>query len=1131
MTTTGLTVVRSKTRPIVTSITASTTFSPTTLATLLNTTLNAYGARAYTPTPDVCRVETYEYGTTGQVGMVCVDTNGALMGFAPEIANNQIANTAFDTSDSVLGTPEFTWNTRETAGADDYIDLYENVALNGSTSDYRYTRGLAVQVKNPLTTLTTTPTAPAFGVYKPLDNYLNDALSLLDSGMNGYKYDRYIYLNRFALTNEDSLKLVYDGDSTTKIFDITLGYLCKPAVTGTAPGPYHDPYGISSIKVVNTDNSSLVNQFGSASNFFKGFKVLTKAQETLLWPADGATSSRSIQFRAKRWGPEGSYYGVRYVYPSAPNADVAVSATPGASGPNIDIQLPSGALRSGLVNGQKYAVEFSGTTATIYAGYKVNVTVLGGPIYRATLVASSGATITNVAVDDYLCVYSAGTTPNGLIKVTNLVSTTVFDFVYVSGAAAVAETNVRVIASDGTVPTTPVSFGSTVAGDIFYLAAGTGLQATLKSNPMSVNTFDSADGHWIKVWTNASVVNEGFRSIVTPGNLTIYPVDTSKTNTDTGTPNFATRINAATGNLWVEASTLNWYKLSVYNSSNLPVIKSTLDSYIIDTVGTGTYTQLVGGILYSSVSAVSSGHHNLVILGPGPSPLNWSSDHDWANERIYLVPTEPNSLQRYLGTSAVSGLGSNGDVTVTGIGEKLELTSSTLGSSGKIQIVHNSANGTAIPVITYPVTGTNQYLKVSASLGTGLGGLQWVALNNTEKIPLVKNWTTATKLAIANSSGDSIITRSVAGDAFAAYVSGGSAMSSKKWKIEKHGKFMCYVYLPSNSPTTPTFGTINEESQVVITGGADPANQGRFRIVRAIQSPNGTLQANRYAFWIENAAGVEEHSVTITTVEVFTGDSVLPGDTFVVNSAGLVNATNQGEWLVKSNNLGADSITVAGVMATQSATALGSVVGQISMMPSQPARMIKKVLGVAPDTDSTKLVVHLEGPLGAKYFTPAAGTYIENLDKLGFSAETQSGKDAYQVNTGLIAECNKVLYGDETNSTTYPGVLAKGDDLNISGPMVKRLTMSLGIRLTQGTESEVISAVQDAVAALINTNFVGKSISLSKIVRAAQNVPGVGSVVMLSPAMNSTTDTISVQSGEKTLCLDPKTDVLVSVLA
>ena len=107
--------------------------------------------------------------------------------------------------------------------------------------------------------------------------------------------------------------------------------------------------------------------------------------------------------------------------------------------------------------------------------------------------------------------------------------------------------------------------------------------------------------------------------------------------------------------------------------------------------------------------------------------------------------------------------------------------------------------------------------------------------------------------------------------------------------------------------------------------------------------------------------------------------------------------------------------------------------------------------------------------------------------------------------------------------------MAAGALLNIQGPLVKRIQVTLSLRIRTGANQiDIENRVKSAVAAVINKAGVGVSIALSDLTNAASKVGGVVSAVMVSPVATAGNDLISVQPNEKPLVLNVDQDVNVS---
>lgn len=159
----------------------------------------------------------------------------------------------------------------------------------------------------------------------------------------------------------------------------------------------------------------------------------------------------------------------------------------------------------------------------------------------------------------------------------------------------------------------------------------------------------------------------------------------------------------------------------------------------------------------------------------------------------------------------------------------------------------------------------------------------------------------------------------------------------------------------------------------------------------------------------------------------------------------------------------------------------------------------------------------------------SAGVQMKALGKLNFSTVIRNGLDSYRFNTGLIAEANRIVYGDPRDPVTYPGVGAAGADIFIREPLTLRIQVSVDIRLLTGAPfNNVAQQVRSSVSSLVNANPVGQSIDISSIISAVRAVPGVQSVAIDSPQYDSTHDLIAVAPSEKARIIDPTLDISVN---
>lgn len=290
------------------------------------------------------------------------------------------------------------------------------------------------------------------------------------------------------------------------------------------------------------------------------------------------------------------------------------------------------------------------------------------------------------------------------------------------------------------------------------------------------------------------------------------------------------------------------------------------------------------------------------------------------------------------------------------------------------------------------------------------------------------------------------------------------------------------------------------------------------------------------AIWIENPKAVEEsvNGLAAGAVRILAQNSIIPGDTFAINSS-IFGTSNQGQFTVATITADTGTYTTLSVsqpLTTASAT-IGSATAAIYVTEGVPGRYIKRIKTIVPNaTDPVNYVdVVMFDSAGAYTISASSGYTLTALDKLNFPIITNQGADGYARSAGLIAECNKIVYGLESDPATYPGIIASGSNLNIQGPIVKRVQVVLSIRVLTGyNQSILVERVKGVVAAAINRTPVGKSISLSDLISAATNIDGVTSVVFTTPASTVGTDLIAVQPFEKPMIVNINQDIIVNTI-
>lgn len=318
-------------------------------------------------------------------------------------------------------------------------------------------------------------------------------------------------------------------------------------------------------------------------------------------------------------------------------------------------------------------------------------------------------------------------------------------------------------------------------------------------------------------------------------------------------------------------------------------------------------------------------------------------------------------------------------------------------------------------------------------------------------------------------------------------------------------------------------------------------NQGVFRVVRVqltsdVDGRGGTV-------WIENPDVVE--GVFESRIAGYAYNSIVPGDTLSIGSE-IWGTANKGLWTVEKVGV-ATAAATAEFDAAASAKftvslqdrtpqamgnpgPLGTASGLVQIVEGTPSRLFKKIEGICPNqNDGSFFDVRWDTDKQLNQISATAGSVVSALDKLDFSIDLAAGVDGYSYNTGLIAEANRVIYGDSSNPSVYPGVAAARAKINISGPSIRRIKLALQLRIKTGaSRSDIASRVRTAVASYINQIGVGKPVALSSIEAVSSRIPGVVAVTILSPSHTFDNDLVPVQPYEKPQILNLDQDIRIT---
>lgn len=929
--------------------------------------------------------------------------------------------------------------------------------------------------------------------------------------------DRFYLASPFQFSPEDELGVLVDDDVATKRFVAPMWRALRPSDVA-----YGTTNAFKDIGDGTAPESYLAAAFGEDFNF-DDFAVFMRARAK----SHSADATKATLWRYYRFGAEGEGVVVAHTYPAAPDLPLAVEMdilpTDAEGTERVNVVLPSSAAKTGypVRNSSRLGVGYSLT------GTLAHVTLaLGFAISSATRTGAINVTLTL-------------TLPTGLYNVTNhgLVAG---NLVWVQSSSASFPSGLKVIASVAATTITYSEVGANVTvpniGTVSFDSVG---EATFNgATPSAIavgdlvhigdsNPLFPVNNQTLKITHLGSQFLQGYAEVNTSG---------------------ATSNTLLSWTLLGDTELLSFYSLNTASctASAIAAAVNALDESPVS----ATLLGAGGG------SVVLSSREDLVDVDGGytlADGLNWVrattnppdvttdyelefkrsvaaglvTDSDWDNEEVRIVPTTAKNVADWLGSLAVSGIASVCDVEECDRARRVQISTQTVGSEGSVQVQGGTANASTATVVGTARTGGGYAVASFPTSALGpFRGDRYVALDNALRLPkpgLFSSTTNLSSLTVAGvfdfSAGPSLYTLEGGGQADVAL------------QVEKHGRFVAYVgfgalsctegaWLYIATPTTPVANTISA------------ANRGVFRIVRV------DLAAD--TIWVENDAAVEESNKKCDA-KFFASTSLMPGDTISISST-LWGAANQGLWTVDfvgnpatglftDNTMFRVSVADRAITPVSAVGALGATEAtKIVALEASPARLLKRIAAIGPHpTDETLTEVKFDTDDESRLISEAAGTVMSALSKLDFPTEVSQGADGYSQMVGLLGEASRVIYGDARDPDTYPGYIAEGAHVVLSGPLVRRLQFALVVRARTGAaRSEVAARVRSSVASFVNGSPIGKPISLSGVVTAAGKVYGVEAVALQSPTYDAAHDIIALQPSEKGLVLNVEQDVTVS---
>ena len=348
-------------------------------------------------------------------------------------------------------------------------------------------------------------------------------------------------------------------------------------------------------------------------------------------------------------------------------------------------------------------------------------------------------------------------------------------------------------------------------------------------------------------------------------------------------------------------------------------------------------------------------------------------------------------------------------------------------------------------------------------------------------------------------------------------------LGSTKFTIQNNGQM---EVINGDVGFTPNFRALKVGDIYNFGSEFNINNQGDFVVV-AVSSTNVLFNSTKT---------FNESGIVVTTnanarrpaMVFFPENSAIAGDK-VVFTSNVAGTNNNGSFVI-SEVLSKNEVVVSGVMASVSNFSLLVQNSYLYLEDADLFTCYKKILTTAIDPGNANLTnVVFETDNGYSKINESSGCLMSIQSKLGFDSSIQKGADSYSYNTGLIGECNRIIYGDPRDNITYPGVGAAGAEIFVRAPLIKRIQVAISIRAKTGIPFVYLTEkVRSTVYSVINSSPIGTSIAISSIISAVNSVQGVQAVSISSPQYDVTHDMIAVSASEKPKILNIVNDITIS---
>jgi len=280
--------------------------------------------------------------------------------------------------------------------------------------------------------------------------------------------------------------------------------------------------------------------------------------------------------------------------------------------------------------------------------------------------------------------------------------------------------------------------------------------------------------------------------------------------------------------------------------------------------------------------------------------------------------------------------------------------------------------------------------------------------------------------------------------------------------------------------------------------GLSPNNNGIFKIISTFDN----------YILIENEFGTDDSGSYFgeEIFQCFHYNSSLEGDSISINDS-IFNSVNQGTFLITEIGTRYFSTSIGSyikIKHNSTYTELSRTLGNnntVLINEKEPFSTYRKVINYNILDDISKSSVIITPNQFNDKISKNFGSLIKSTSKLNIEKENiVSGVDSYKYYSGLISLVHKIIDGSP-NDPDFLGYKSSGTQISVEPPIIRNIKLGISIKAATGVVLVQLSEIiKSTIISYINSLKIGEDIIISKIIQTTQNIVGVVSVIVDSPA-------------------------------